>query len=208
MKKAIIFDLDGTLWDTTVQVEKVWNDVAKNYNIDIRDKQIKDIMGLTKNEIIQYLFDDNIQLGEEFITECQSKENEYLSKYGGRIYENTINTIKILYENYNLYIVSNCQAGYIEAFLNYYNLKRYFKDYESSGNTGKDKELNIKAILGRNNIKDAVYVGDTKKDYLASKSNNLKFIWAQYGFGICDCYDDYIEDILGLTEKMKELYRY
>ena len=64
MKKAIIFDLDGTLWDTTVQVEKVWNEVAKNHNIDIRDKQIKDIMGLTKNEIIQYLFDDNIQLGE------------------------------------------------------------------------------------------------------------------------------------------------
>lgn len=80
MKKAIIFDLDGTLWDTTVQVEKVWNDVAKNYNIDIKDKQIKDIMGLTKSEIIQYLFENNIQLGEEFITECQSKENEYLSK--------------------------------------------------------------------------------------------------------------------------------
>lgn len=204
MKKAIIFDLDGTLWDTTVQVEKVWNDVAKNYNIDIKDKQIKDIMGLIKSEIIQYLFEDNIQLGEEFITECQSKENEYLSKYGGRIYENTINTIKILYENYNLYIVSNCQAGYIEAFLNYYNLKRNFKDYESSGNTGEDKEFNIKAILERNNIKDAVYVGDTKKDYLASKSNNIKFIWAKYGLGICDCYDDYIDDITDLIEKLEQ----
>ena len=205
MKKAIIFDLDGTLWDTTVQVEKVWNEVAKNYNIDIRDKQIKDIMGLTKNEIIQYLFDNNIQLGEKFITECQSKENEYLSKYGGRIYENTIKTIEILKEKYNLYIVSNCQAGYIDAFLNYYNLKSYFKDYESSGNTRKNKEFNIKAILERNNIniKDAVYIGDTNKDYLASKSNNIKFIWAKYGLGICDCYDDYLEDILELIVKIE-----
>lgn len=203
MKKAIIFDLDGTLWDTTLQVEKVWNDIAKNYNIDIKNNQIKYIMGLTKSEIIQHFFDDNIQFGEEFITECQSKENEYLSKYGSKIYENTINTIKILYENYNLYIVSNCQAGYIEAFLNYYNLKRYFKDYESSGNTGKDKEFNIKEILERNDIKDAIYVGDTKKDYLASKSNNIKFIWAKYGFGICDCYDDYIEDITDLIKKLE-----
>ena len=98
-----------------------------------------------------------------FSWENQNKENEYLSKYGGRIYENTIKTIEMLNEKYNLYIVSNCQAGYIEAFLNYYDLKNYIKDFESSGNTGKDKELNIKAILERNNIKDAVYVGDTKK---------------------------------------------
>lgn len=203
MKKAIIFDLDGTLWDTTREVKEVWNKVAKEYNIYIKDKPIKEIMGLTKNEIIQYLFDDNIQLGEKFITECQRKENEYLSKYGGRIYENTIKTIEILNEKYNLYIVSNCQVGYIGAFLNYYNLKRYFKDYESSGNTGKNKEFNIKAILERNNIMDAVYVGDTKKDYLAAKSNNIKFIWAKYGFGICDCYDDYIEDITNLIEKLE-----
>ena len=195
LKKTIIFDLDGTLWDTTIQVEKVWNEVAKNYNIDIRDKPIKDIMGLTKNEIIKYLFGDNIQLGEEFITECQNKENEYLSKYGGRVYENTIKIIQILNENHDLYIVSNCQVGYIEAFLNYYNLNSYFKDYESSGNTGKDKEFNLKAVLERNNIKDAVYVGDTKKDYLAAKSNNIKFIWAKYGFGLCDKYDECINDI-------------
>ena len=69
MKKAIISDLDCTLWDTTLQVEKDWNDIAKNYNMDIKNNQIKYIMGLTKSEIIQHFFDDNIQFGEEFITE-------------------------------------------------------------------------------------------------------------------------------------------
>ena len=57
--------------------------------MDIKNNQIKYIRGLTKSEIMQYFFDDNIQFGEEFITECQSKENEYLSKYGSNIYKNT-----------------------------------------------------------------------------------------------------------------------
>ena len=49
-------------------------------------------------------------------------------------------------------------------------MKRNFKDYESSGNTGEDKEFNIKAILERNNIKDAVYVPNKRLALLISLS--------------------------------------
>ena len=202
LKSAIIFDLDGTLWDTTKQVKIVWHKVTKKYNIEVNDNQIRQIMGLTKDEIGKLLFSDNLELGNKFITECQKRENEYISKYGGNIYSNTIKTIKKLYKNYDLFIVSNCQAGYIETFLNYYDLKKYFKDYESSGNTGKDKEFNIKIIKDRNSIENALYVGDTQKDYLAAKCNNIKFIWAKYGFGFCEYYDDCIDDIFDLTYEL------
>jgi phosphoglycolate phosphatase len=43
--------------------------------------------------------------------------------------------------------VSNCQAGYIEAFLEYYKLKEYFTDFECSGNTMQSKADNIKSII-------------------------------------------------------------
>ena len=33
LDKAIIFDLDGTLWDTSREIEQVWKNVAENYNI-------------------------------------------------------------------------------------------------------------------------------------------------------------------------------
>lgn len=197
-KKQIIFDLDGTLWDTTKEVEFVWSEIAKKYNLEIKKEQINEIMGLTKEEIIEYFFNDNIELGNKFITECQEQENKYLLKNGGNIYENTIQTIKSLYENYELYIVSNCQAGYIESFLDYYDLRRYFRDFESSGNTGKEKEENIKLIMERNNIIDSVYVGDTQKDFKASLVNNIKFIWAKYGFGKCENATQIIEDISDL----------
>ena len=32
MKKALIFDLDGTLWDSSVQVAEAWNEVLSEYS--------------------------------------------------------------------------------------------------------------------------------------------------------------------------------
>lgn len=206
MKKSIIFDLDGTLWDTTKQVKEVWKNVAKKYKLNVNDKQIKEIMGLTKREIIVYLFKDNVNMGNDFITECQEKENQYLSMHGGNIYDNVIETLYKLYNsNYELYIVSNCQIGYIETFIEYYKLNGIFKDYECSGNTGKDKEENIRKILKRNNIMEAVYIGDTEKDYIAAKNNNLQFIWVEYGFGKCKQANIVIKDISELSDRFNNI---
>lgn len=195
MKKSIIFDLDGTLWDTSKEIEQIWKDVAQNYHIKIDEEKIKKIMGFTKDEIIEYLFKGDSEEGNEFISKCQENENKYLKKNGGHIYKNTIDTIKVLSHNYNLYIVSNCQSGYIEAFLEYYFIEKYFKDYECSGNTGLSKEKNIKEVIERNKITKAAYVGDTIKDYESANKNKIKFIWAEYGFGKCDKYYKKIGDI-------------
>lgn len=197
MKKAILFDLDGTLWDTTLEVEKIWSQVLTRYNFKIPKSKIKKIMGLTKNEIIKELFPNHNQLGYEFITECQKEENRYLIQNGGHIYKNAIYTIKKIIDKYDLYIVSNCQTGYIETFLTYYNLYDYFKDFECSGNTNENKSYNIKKVLERNELEktNAIYVGDTQNDCIAAQNNDLKFVWAQYGFGDCNKYDYKINDI-------------
>ncbi len=200
MKKSIIFDLDGTLWDTSKEIEQIWKKVAQDYYIEVNEEKIKQIMGFTKKEIIEYLFKGNSEKGNEFITECQENENKYLRKNGGYIYKNTIKTLKDLSKNYNLYIVSNCQSGYIEAFLEHYSIEEYFKDYECSGNTGLNKEENIKKLIKKNKILKAVYVGDTINDYKSAHKNRLHFIWAEYGFGKCDKYYKKIRDIYELTK--------
>ena len=130
----------------------------------------------------------NLNLGKE-------KENDYLKENGGNIYKNTIKTIKKLVNKYDLYIVSNCQAGYIESFIEHYSLQEFFKDFECSGNTGMTKYENINSVLKRNNILKAIYVGDTQKDYESAIKNELPFIWAEYGFGNCDKYYKKIKDI-------------
>lgn len=74
LDKAIIFDLDGTLWNTSIEIEHVWKDVAENYNIKINQEKIRQIMGITKDEIIEYLFKGNSEEENEFITKCQENE--------------------------------------------------------------------------------------------------------------------------------------
>ena len=165
MKDSLIFDLDGTLWDSTKQIKIVWTTIAKQYNIDLNKIPIESIMGLSNSDIIAKFFNNNPSLGNSFLNECQNSENEFLAIHGGNIYPNTIDTIQELSKKYNLYIVSNCQKGYIETFLNFYNLNHYFKDFECSGNTNLPKASNIQLLMARNGIDSSIYIGDAEKDH-------------------------------------------
>jgi len=91
-----------------------------------------------------------------------------------------------LKKSYTLYIVSNCQDGYIQAFLNYHKMWDYFEDFECSGKTGRFKGENIKLIIDRNNLDKAIYVGDTQGDLNAANFALIPFVYASYGFGVID----------------------
>lgn len=187
--KNIIFDLDGTLWDSRKQVINAWKKALKNYKtINITTKELTSLMGKTNYEYKKKLFPniDN-DIADKYMKLCEEEEVSYLSIHGATLFNNTIKTIKELSKNYNLFIVSNCQNGYIESFLNHYKLNNYFKDFECNGKTGLNKTQNIKLILNRNKITNvnACYIGDTIGDYEASKNNDLLFVYAKYGFGKC-----------------------
>ena len=108
----------------------------------------------------------------------------YLAEYGGQLYGDVRTVMETLKENnHRLFIVSNCQSGYIQAFLKYHQLGDLFEDYEMSGQTGLSKAENIRLIMERNHVKSAVYVGDTEGDEKAAHSAGIPFIHAAYGFG-------------------------
>ena len=88
-----------------------------------------------------------------------------------------------------LYIVSNCQSGYIEAMLEAaklpYGEGQTFQDIECFGNTGKSKAENIVLLMERNGIRkeEAAYLGDTALDQKSAEEAGIPFIFASYGFG-------------------------
>ena len=201
---GIIFDLDGTLWDSTAEVAKTWTSVIAKYNLNRKEVTVEDLkpcMGKLLDEIASILLpelDPKKQM--QVIKECCEYENEYLGEYGATLYDKLEDTLKELSKNHKLFIVSNCQDGYIECFFKAHKLDKYFIDYECPGRTELPKGENIKLIVERNNLKNPVYVGDTQGDANAAKLANVPFIFAKYGFGNVDEFFNSIESFDELLE--------
>ncbi len=184
---GIIFDVDGTLWDSTDTVAESWNAAIREHSsLDlVVDRQVlSGLFGKTMEALYRALFP---QLSDEERTRlgnlCFEYENNLLLKKPGTLYPGVLETIKELSKTYDLYIVSNCQCGYIEILLETCNLKPYIKDTLCYGQTQTSKGKTIRTLMERNQIDIAVYVGDTQGDADACKEADIPFIFAAYGFG-------------------------
>lgn len=188
MNLAIIFDLDGTLWDSRNEVVPIWNLVFSRYPeipVRITEEDMLRFMGRTIWDIAAELLPElSPEARNRIMRECSVEETRYLRKHGATLFPRLKETLdKLQTLGYPLYIVSNCQDGYIEAFLEAHHLADYFLDFECPGRTGLSKGQNIKLVMERNQLKKVVYIGDTLGDYSATQEANVPFIHAIYGFG-------------------------
>ncbi len=185
-KTAVIFDLDGTLWDSVDKIIHAWNDVIKKYDgLRLMTREdLESYMGKNIYEISDIHFPE-VEKTKRYavVKECAKNAVAHLSISGATAYDGVCDMMEELSKKHSIFMVSNCEDGYIDAFLNNHGTKKYVSDYEYSGRTGKPKSENIKSVVDRNNITKAVYVGDTEGDYIATCKAGLEFIFASYGFG-------------------------
>ena len=120
---------------------------------------------------------------EELAVHLYQYENQWVESAPCILYDKMPETIRALSKRYRLFIVSNCQSGYIEAFLKNTGLGDCITDFTCPGDTGKLKGDNIRIIMERNGITEAVYVGDTQGDADACRMAGIPMIFAAYGFG-------------------------
>lgn len=190
MRQGIIFDMDGTLWDSAANVAKSWNIARKKGGFpgkELTAANIQGVMGKTMDVIADILFGDLPREKRMRLLElCCEEENAYLRENGGVLYDGVKETLGRLGEHYGLSIVSNCQKGYIEAFLDYYRMWDLFSDTECYGNNLLQKGVNIRLVAKRSGLDRAVYVGDIQGDYDAARQAGVGFIHAAYGFGTID----------------------
>ena len=184
--EMIMFDLDGTLWDVTNTTYESANEIARKYNLEheITIETIKSTMGCNMEEsaknYMPYLQpEERLKIMQEM---CEYNSQK-LSQVGGTLYPELENVLSELKKKYKLAIVSNCGANYIESFLESSKLEKYFDDFMAASKEGITKGQAIRRVMERNDIDKAIYVGDTLKDFEASKEAEIEFVHAKYGFG-------------------------
>jgi len=184
---SIIFDLDGTLWDTCATCAIAWNRVLNRFGIDYREIGAEDVRAVTGKphlDCIRLTFHD--LPNDEISRICDAtmiEDNLAIEELGGNLYEGVSQGLSLLRERYPLFIVSNCQSGYIETFLRMHGFELTISDFECWGNTGRPKGENLKSLIARNGLVSPVMIGDADGDETAARECRIPFAFVQYGFG-------------------------
>ena len=204
--ECLIFDIDGTLWDSRALVAEGYNIQLKQENLAhlcVTAEDLKPLFGKVMTEIADVIL-ASIDPNERYplMERCMETENRYLFENECNIgYPGILETVRELAKKYRLFIVSNSQCGYPELCMEKLGLTPYIEGHLCFGDTGTSKGKTIRTLMEKYHLTSCAYVGDTQGDYEATVEADVPFIWAAYGFGTPDGYAmkiDRFEDLLDM----------
>ena len=139
------------------------------------------------------------------LDKCLELQPGVLREFRPKPYPGTEDVIRELAGEYPLYIVSNCQGGYPECFMEITGLEDCFSGHLCPDDTGVGKAENIRILMEREKLDRAVYIGDLLLDRIASEEAGAGFIYAAYGFGDIQDAEYRIETIADLPETVRRM---
>jgi phosphoglycolate phosphatase len=205
---ALIFDMDGTLWDAVDTYTRSWNEVFGELGIDIivhRDK-LASMIGWEGKKVISAImpdFDDDKRL--EIYALVNAKRHELLPACGGILYDGVKEGLQQLATKYKLFILSNCAKGIIRLFIDWAGIDDHITDELAYGINLMPKHHNIGLLAEKHSLKHPVYIGDTAGDGEQTRLAGIPFVFVSYGFGDTDDYDFRFDDFKSLTEYFMSL---
>ncbi len=201
--ESLIFDIDGTLWDSRELVAEGYNLQLEKEGLQhlfVNAQQLRPLFGKVLEEIADVLL-ASIDPKERYalMERCMKTENDHLFRNTCDIgYPGVKETVEALSKKHRLFIVSNSQCGYPELCMEKLGLTPFIEGYLCFGHTGTSKGKTIRTLMEKHSISSAVYIGDTQGDLEACREAGIPFIFAAYGLGEADSWDARIEIITDL----------
>ena len=208
--KSLIFDIDGTLWDSRAIVAKGYNDYLCEVgrpDLQVDAEYLKTLFGKTMTEIADIMLCSIPALERyEIMLGCMAREDEFLHNDPCDIaFPGVQETLRELQTRYRLFIVSNAQCGYPELMMDKLGIRQLFEGWMCFGDTNLPKGDTIRILMERYGITDAVYIGDTQGDLEASQKAGIPFIFCTFGFGTPETFDAKIDAFTDLPEVLKAM---
>ena len=204
--ESLIFDIDGTLWDSRALVAEGYNIQLCREGLDhlcTNAAVLKTLFGKTMTDIADALL-ATIPAPERYdlMERCMATQNIYLQDNPCEIaYPGVKETLVELAKHHRLFIVSNSNCGYPELCMEKMGVTELFSGHLCFGDTGAHKGVTIRRLMEQHNITSACYIGDTQGDMEATEMAGLPFVYCTYGFGTVERYYkkiDKFEELLDL----------
>ena len=215
-KRAIFFDLDGTLIDSSKDLAIAVNYMLNFLNRDtFEERVIQQWVGngaliLTKRALSGSIKIDE-SLDEKLVKRALDIMLDYYSKHltiYTKTYPNVLETLEILKkERYKMAVITNKPYDFVEPILKDLNMSGLFDLVLGADSLSQKKPhpMPLEYACKKFNISkdEALMVGDSKNDILAAKSAGIDIVAVSYGYNHQESLDIYNPDII--IDDFKEL---
>ena len=195
---ALIFDMDGTLWNATHSYAKVWNATCQGLGIDasFSGSDLMKYMGMSLDEILEHLLGDTVNVEKSvFLKLLGENENNMMPSLGGVLYDGVSEGLTALSKRYRLFMLSNCSARGLVNFTAFTGTTCLFEGLLAQGERPVSKSENLRYMKQHYSLQNPIYVGDTQADCDQAHDASIAFAFAKWGFGTCTsadlCFDSF-----------------
>lgn len=184
---AVIFDIDGTLTNSTRPIIASWNRYLSSLGIPyipLNEELAASLMGKTMDEWAMAVLPDlPLEEARHHAEIMEQEENDEIRTNGTDLYPGVYEVFEQLSRDHELFILSNCGRGYIEAVMAYAGIEPFVRGHLCYGDTMLDKPDNLRKMIRDYQLKNPVYVGDTARDKECCEEAGVPFIFVSWGFG-------------------------
>lgn len=180
--KYIVFDVDGTLNQTTRYAVIAYQTALEKRNYFVDETELISCIGMSPEAIIERLFGGlEEQAAKEWFEDIKKLEYQLMKEHAAPFdgVEEMLAQLKL--KGYKLAICSNAYYDHIEHVLQAIHLKSYF-DEIASLEKGTTKSEILQSLLSGVGCKQACMVGDRRFDLAAARDNGIPFVGCAYGY--------------------------